>query len=80
MFENIGIVVKKNQEDGDIKFLDSLLPILSKYTDKIFIEEDAEVTNSLITKLKSEDFVTTIDLLIVFGGDGTLLGLSLIHI
>ena len=69
MFENIGIVVKKNQEDGDVLFLDSLLPILSKYTDKIFIEDDAEVTNSLITKLKSEDFVTRIDLLIVFGGD-----------
>ena len=53
MFENIGIVVKKNQEDGDILFLDSLLPILSKYTNKIFIEAGAEVKNNLIIDLKS---------------------------
>jgi len=74
MFKHIGIVVKKDQKDGDISLPDSLLPILAKYTSEIFIEEGSDIKNSLLTELKTDDFLKQIDLLIVFGGDGTLLG------
>ena len=74
MFKHIGIVVKKDQKDGDTSLPDSLLPILAKYTSEIFIEEGSDIKNSLLTELKTDDFLKQIDLLIVFGGDGTLLG------
>ena len=74
MFKHIGIVVKKDQKDGDISLPDSLLPILAKYTSEIFIEEGSDIKYSLLTELKTDDFLKQIDLLIVFGGDGTLLG------
>ena len=74
MFKHIGIVVKKDQKDGDTSLPDSLLPILAKYTSEILIEEGSDIKNSLLTELKTDDFLKQIDLLIVFGGDGTLLG------
>ena len=47
---------------------------IAKYTSEIFIEEGSDIKNSLLTELKTDDFLKQIDLLIVFGGDGTLLG------
>ena len=73
MFKHIGIVVKKDQQDGDISFADSLVSILAKYTDEIFIEEGSSIDSSYVTELETSNFLKKIDLLIVFGGDGTLL-------
>ncbi len=73
MFKNIGIALKKDQENGDSLFLDSLLPILSKYSEDIYAEAGSSLKASIVKELDFEDFVDTVDLLIVFGGDGTLL-------
>ena len=73
MFKNIGIALKKDQENGDSLFLDSLLPILSKYSEDIYAEVGSSLKADIVKELDFEDFVNTVDLLIVFGGDGTLL-------
>jgi len=73
MFKNIGIALKKDQENGDSLSLDSLLPILSKYSEDIYAEAGSSLKASIVKELDFEDFVDTVDLLIVFGGDGTLL-------
>lgn len=74
MFENIGIYVKeKSGEVIDSQNLDALILSLKKHTSNVYIEETSEYKNSSLISLKYNDFVSKIDLIIVFGGDGTLL-------
>ena len=74
MFKNIGIYVKeKSGEVIDSQNLDVLILSLKKHTSNVYIEETSEYKNSSLVSLKYNDFVSKIDLIIVFGGDGTLL-------
>jgi len=74
MFKNIGIYVKeKSGEVIDSQNLDALILSLKKHTSNVYIEETSEYNNSSLVSLKYNDFVSKIDLIIVFGGDGTLL-------
>ena len=74
MFKNIGIYVKeKSGESIDSQNLDALILLLEKHTSNVYIEETSEYKNSSLVSLKYNDFVSKIDLIIVFGGDGTLL-------
>ena len=74
MFKNIGIYVKeKSGEIIDSQNLDALILSLKKHTSNVYIEETSEYKNSSLVSLKYNDFVSKIDLIIVFGGDGTLL-------
>ena len=74
MFKNIGIYVKeKSGEVIDSQNLDALFLSLKKHTSNVYIEETSEYKNSSLVSLKYNDFVSKIDLIIVFGGDGTLL-------
>ena len=74
MFKNIGIYVKeKSGEVIDSQNLDALILSLKKHTSNVYIEETSEYKNSSLISLKYNDFVSKIDLIIVFGGDGTLL-------
>ena len=74
MFKNIGIYVKeKSGEVIDSHNLDALILSLKKHTSNVYIEETSEYKNSSLISLKYNDFVSKIDLIIVFGGDGTLL-------
>jgi NAD+ kinase len=75
MFKNIGIYIKEKSYQGlDYKALDSLIISLKKYTTEVFVEDPSDYKNDSLTVLSHEEFISKIDLIIVFGGDGTLLG------
>jgi NAD+ kinase len=75
MFKNIGIYIKEKSYQGlDYKALDSLIISLKKYSTEVFVEDSSDYKNDSLTVLSHEEFISKIDLIIVFGGDGTLLG------
>jgi NAD+ kinase len=75
MFKNIGIYIKEKSYQGlDYEALDSLIISLKKYSNEVFIEDSSDYKNDLLTSLSHEEFSSKADLIIVFGGDGTLLG------
>ena len=73
MFENIGIVLKNNPTTKDISVVNSIIDILSKNTKNLFSEEGSNLSSSHIVEHKDDVFKNSVDLLIVCGGDGTLL-------
>ena len=74
MFKNIGIYIKeKAYQEIDNEALHSLISSLKNHTSQVFIEDDADYQNDSIMKLNNKEFVSKVDLIIVFGGDGTLL-------
>ena len=74
MFKNIGIYIKeKAYQEIDNEALHSLISSLKNHTSQVFIEDDADYQNDSVTKLNNKEFVSKVDLIIVFGGDGTLL-------
>ena len=74
MFKNIGIYIKeKTYQEIDNEALHSLISSLKNYTSKVFIQDDTDYQNDSVTMLSNKEFVSKVDLIIVFGGDGTLL-------
>ena len=74
MFRNIGIYIKEKSYQGlDYKALDILIVSLKQYSNHVFIEDSSDYKNDLLTSLSHEEFTSKADLIIVFGGDGTLL-------
>lgn len=75
MFKKIGIYVKDKAYEGiDHKALNLLVENLLDFPIEIFIETTSDYSHPNIQELSDDEFVNNIDLLIVFGGDGTLLG------
>ena len=75
MFKKIGIYVKDKAYEGiDHKALNLLAENLLDFPIEIFIETTSDYSHPNIQELSDDEFVNNIDLLIVFGGDGTLLG------
>ena len=74
MFKNIGIFVKKKTGQGFAnESLDDMVFALSKNDIELYIDESSSYKNQLVKAVTNEQFIENVDLIIVFGGDGTLL-------
>ena len=74
MFKKIGIFVKENSSKSvDKNALDSMLNLFINKNIKLYIDESTDYKNDKAKYLSHKEFTENIDLLVVFGGDGTLL-------
>ena len=74
MFKEIGIFVKENTSQGiDNNALDLMIDFISSKDTNLYFDESSGYKNEKAINLKHEEFVKKIDLIIIFGGDGTLL-------
>lgn len=72
MFKNIGIVLKKNLSPDELSVVQGLVKILSQNVANIFSTHGIELQN--VKEVDHQKFNDSVNLIIVFGGDGTLLG------
>lgn len=74
MFKNIGIYVRQDSNHGvDFDVMNDMINFLSNKDVELFIDESSDYDNNHTHSVKHDDFVKTVDLIVVFGGDGTLL-------
>ena len=74
MFKKIGIFVKENSTKSvDENALDSMLSFFTDQNIKLYIDDSSNYKNDNGEYLSHKEFSENIDLLVVFGGDGTLL-------
>ena len=74
MFKEVGIFVRDNlMQSADKSALESMIRSISNQKVGIYIDEMSQYQNSEVIVLDHEELVKKVDLIIVFGGDGTLL-------
>ena len=74
MFKEVGIFVRDNlMQSADKSALESMIRSISNQNVGIYIDEMSQYKNSEVIVLDHEELVKKVDLIIVFGGDGTLL-------
>jgi len=72
MFKNIGIVLKKNLSSSEASLVNGMLSVLLSNTKSIYSINQTSFEG--VEVVDYEKFNNLADLIIVFGGDGTLLG------
>ena len=74
MFREIGIVVKEDLSDGiDNEALNLMINSMSNLDINLYIDKSSNNKNENFTVLEHKEFVKKVDIVVVFGGDGTLL-------
>ena len=74
MFREIGILVKEDLSDGiDNEAVNLMINSISNLDINLFIDKSSNSKNENFTVLEYKEFVKKVDIVVVFGGDGTLL-------
>ena len=74
MFREIGILVKEDLSDGiDNEAVNLMINSISNIDINLYIDKSSNNKNENFTVLEHKEFVKKVDIVVVFGGDGTLL-------
>ena len=74
MFREIGILVKEDLSNGiDNEALNLMINSISNLDINLYIDKSSNNKNKNFTVLEHKEFVKKVDIVVVFGGDGTLL-------
>ncbi len=74
MFREIGILVKEDLSNGiDNETLNLMINSISNLDINLYIDKSSNNKNHNFTVLEHKEFVKKVDIVVVFGGDGTLL-------